>query len=254
MTDSTTAGPSADPDEIAKFDRLADEWWDPNGAQAALHAMQPVRLDYIRAQLVAEFGLDPRRRRVLDGLKIVDIGCGGGLATEPMARLGARALGLDLSEGAIAAARTHAAAVGLDIAYERAGAGDVAARLEEGERFDAALALEVVEHAPDPSALLAEAAALLKPGGLLIATTLNRTAKSFVGAIAIGEYAARWLEPGTHDWRRFLTPEELAAAMTSAGVAPIDRIGFVYEPVARRWRSSERDLSINYAMVGRKGP
>lgn len=241
-----------DPAEIEKFERLAAEWWDPNGAQAPLHAMQPVRLDYIRRQISAELGLDPRRRRVFEGCRIVDIGCGGGLATEPMARLGATALGLDLSPGAIEAARSHAASVGVEVEYRCASAGEVAAELDEENRFDAALALEVVEHAADPTIVLSEAAALLKPGGVLIATTLNRTAKSFVAAIAIGEYAMRWLEPGTHEWSRFVSPDALAEAMRAVGLQPVDRIGFVYEPIARRWSSSEDDLSINYAMTAVK--
>lgn len=245
-------GGGADPEEIAKFERLADEWWDPNGAQAPLHAMQPARLDYIRAQLAAEFGLDPRRRRVLEGVRIVDIGCGGGLATEPMARLGARVTGLDLSPGAIAAAKAHAATGGLEIDYRCASAGAVAAELAQDQRFDAALALEILEHAADPAAFLSEAAALVRPGGLLIASTLNRTAKSLVAAIAVGEYAMRWLEPGTHDWRRFLSPDTLAEAMRGAGFEPIDRMGMVYAPLARSWSLSERDLSINYLMTARK--
>ena len=243
---------AADQSEIDKFEKLAGEWWDPNGAQAPLHAMQPVRLDYIRNQLVGEFGLDPRRRRVLEGLRIVDIGCGGGLATEPMARMGASATGLDLSPGAIAAAKAHAQEGGLKIDYRCASAADVAVALPPNERFDAALALEVAEHAADVPALMAEAAALLRPGGMLIATTLNRTAKSFIAAIAIGEYAMRWLEPGTHDWRKFVPPDELAEAMRSAGLEPVDRIGFVYEPVARRWSPSETDFSVNYAMAAIK--
>ncbi len=250
--DEASRGDGADPEEIAKFERLAAEWWDPDGAQAPLHAMQPARLDYIRAQLVAEFGLDPRRRRVFEGLRIVDVGCGGGLATEPMARLGADTLGLDLSPSAIEVARAHAAAAGLEIDYRCASAAEIAAELPEDRRFDAALALEVVEHVADPASLLADAAALLRPGGVVIVSTLNRTAKSFLAAIAVGEYALGWLEPGTHDWRRFLPPDALAAALGEAGLEPVDRMGFVYAPVARRWTLSERDLSINYAMTARK--
>lgn len=238
--------------EIAKFERLASGWWDPEGPQAPLHAMQPVRLDYIRAQIAAEFGLDPRRRRLFEGLRIVDVGCGGGLAAEPMARMGAEVLGLDLSPGAIEAARAHAAESGLEIDYRCAGAAETAAALTPEARFDAALALEIVEHVSDAAALMRDAAALLKPGGLLIASTLNRTAQSYVAAIAIGEYALRWLAPGTHDWRRFLTPDELSEHLRAAGLEPVDRVGLVYAPLARRWSLSERDLSINYAVAALK--
>lgn len=242
--------------EIAKFDAAAAQWWDPDGPMAPLHAMQPARLDFLRLQILAS-GLQPPdapRRRPLTGLRALDLGCGAGLASEPLARLGAQVVGADLSEGALAAARAHAARGGLDIDYRGADAGEIArAVAEEAEApFDVVVSLEVIEHVADRGGFLAAAAACLRPGGLIVLSTLNRTVASFLGAIVAAEFVARQLPIGTHDWRRFLPPETLAAELVEAGLDVVDRIGFVYRPLARDWRLDERDLSINYAMAAVK--
>ncbi len=247
-------GVSVDQTEIDRFGRAAEHWWDPKGPLAPLHAMQPIRLDFIREQLIGGLGLDPAGRRPLEGQRLADIGCGGGLATEPMARLGADAVGLDPSEDAIRVARAHAEAQGLVIDYRAMPAEAVAEQVKTGAEpaFDALLALEVVEHAADRPVLLGAIADMLRPGGLVILTTLNRTAQSFLGAIVMAEYALRWLEPGTHDWRKFPTPEELSAECAGAGLKVVDRMGFAYEPLSRLWRRTPGDLSTNYALVAEK--
>lgn len=244
-SDVTTAG-AVDAGEIAKFQRMAARWWDPAGDAAPLHRMNPCRLDFVVGQIAAQFGRDPRAEAPFAGLALLDVGCGGGLATEPMARLGAAATGLDAAEAAIAVARAHAAEGGLAIDYRLGTVQELAA---EGVGFDVVLALEIVEHVPEPEAFVAALAAVLKPGGLLIMSTLNRTPASFLKAVVGAEYLLRWLPPGTHDWRRFVTPEALAAMMERAGLAPVARAGMVYAPVSGQWRLDPRDLSVNYLMA-----
>jgi 2-polyprenyl-6-hydroxyphenyl methylase/3-demethylubiquinone-9 3-methyltransferase len=240
---------AVDAAEVAKFERMAAAWWDPKGEAAPLHAMNPCRMDYVAAQAAAQFGRDRRARAPLAGLTALDVGCGGGLATEPLARLGAQATGIDASEQGIAVARAHAEAAGLSIGYRVATAETLAA---EPARFDLVLALEVVEHTPDPAAFLRALAALAKPGGLVILSTLNRTARSFAAAIVGAEWVLRWLPRGTHDWRRFLAPQELAALATQAGLAPVDRTGMVWSPFSGAWRLDPRDLSVNYLLAAAK--
>jgi 2-polyprenyl-6-hydroxyphenyl methylase/3-demethylubiquinone-9 3-methyltransferase len=232
--------------EVAKFERSAAAWWDPTGEAAPLHRLNPCRLDYIAAQLSAQFGRDPRAPEPLAGLRLIDVGCGGGLVAEPMARLGAAVTGVDAGETAIAVARAHAEAAGLSVDYRATTAESL---VEAGEIFDAALALEVVEHVADPDALLRALAALVRPGGLVILSTLNRTPASFLKVVLGAEYVLRWLPPGTHDWRRFLKPDELAAAAVRAGLAPVDRTGMVFQPLTGRWRLDPADLSANYLLA-----
>ena len=240
---------SIDQAEIAKFEAMAAEWWDPNGKFRPLHRMNPLRLDYIADQIAAEFGRDRRSLRPFAGLEVLDIGCGGGLASEPMARLGATVTGADATEVNIAVARAHAAQQGLEIDYR---ATTAEALLATDARFDVVLALEIVEHVADPASFVATCRELLKPGGLLILTTLNRTGRSFAAAIVGAEWVLRWLPRGTHDWRRFITPEELAAHAVAAGLTEADRRGMVFNPLTGGWSLSDRDLAVNYAMVTRR--
>ena len=239
---------SIDPAEIAKFEAMAAEWWDPKGKFKPLHMMNPVRLDYIDTQIAAEFGRDRRSLRPFEGLRILDIGCGGGLVSEPMARLGAQVVGADAAEGNIAIARLHAEQQGLNIDYR---ATTAEALLAAGERFDVVLALEIVEHVADPAEFIATCRNLARPGGLVIASTLNRTAKSFGAAIIGAEWIMRWLPKGTHEWHRFITPDELAGMASAAGLEVADRCGMVFNPLTWDWSLSHRDLSVNYILTGR---
>lgn len=232
--------PTADPEEVARFDAAAAEWWDETGPQAALHAINPARLAFVRAMLVAHFGRDDRALAPFGGLRVLDAGCGGGLVAEPMARLGARVTAIDAAAQAIAVARRHASEAGLDIDYRTGAVEDVG-----GETFDAVLALEVVEHAADVPAFLAAAAARVAPGGVLIAATLNRTARAFAEAIVGAEYILRWLPRGTHRWSRFVRPSELIGGLVANGLYPVDTAGLSYRPLAGRWAVT-RDLSVNY--------
>lgn len=240
-----------DPAELVKFEAIAAEWWNPRGKFAPLHAMQPVRLDYLRDQIAATHGRDARARRPFEGLKVLDIGCGGGLLSEPLARLGASVTGIDPAEGNIPVARLHAQAGGLEIEYRVARAEEL---VEEGLVFDAVVALEVIEHVPDQPAFLATAARLVAPGGLLITSTLNRTLKALALAKIGAEYVLGWLPRGTHDWRRFVTPEELAGMIAATGLDPVDAKGFVYDPLAGDWHLSDRDLSINHVATAERRP
>ena len=234
---------SRDESEIAKFDAMADEWWDPDGKFAPLHMLNPCRLDYVAGQIAAQFGRDLTCARPFDGLRILDIGCGGGLLSEPMARLGAAVVGADAAGRNVAAAAAHAARSGLDVDYRHATAEEIALN---GERFDAVLCMEVIEHAASPRILLEACRELLVPGGLLLCSTINRTARSFALAIVGAEYILRWLPRGTHDWKRFITPDELFALLGEAGLSPVDSKGFVFNPLSWKWSLSSRDLHVNY--------
>lgn len=239
----STETSSVDAAEIAKFEAMAAEWWNPNGKFRPLHMMNPVRLDYITRQIAAEFGRDLATARPFDGLRLLDIGCGGGLLSEPMARLGAEVVGADAAERNIPVARLHAEAQGLAIDYRHATAEALAAA---GESFDVVLAMEIVEHVADPAAFIATCHDLLRPGGLMIASTINRNAKSFAAAIVGAEWVMRWLPKGTHDWAKFITPDELAGMISRAGLSPVDRKGFVFNPVSWQWSVSDRDLGVNH--------
>ncbi len=232
-----------DPAEIAKFEAMATEWWDPHGKFKPLHMLHPCRLDYITSQIAAEFDRDLTQPQPFKGLRILDIGCGGGLLSEPMARLGAQVVGADAAERNIPVAQIHAEQSGLSIDYRHTSAEDLAAA---GEQFDAVLNMEVVEHVSDPLAFLTACHQLLKPGGLMLCSTLNRNAKSFAMAIVGAEYIMRWLPKGTHEWQKFITPDELYALLRRAGLTPVDRKGMVFNPITWSWSLSARDLSVNY--------
>lgn len=232
-----------DPAEIDKFARLADAWWDPKGAFAPLHRLNPVRLAFLRERILAGFGRDGAARRPLAGLTVLDLGCGGGLVTEPMARLGAAVTGLDAAEESVRAARAHAEAVGLAVDY-RVGAVDTAAGA-----YDVVLALEIVEHVADLHAFCEAAAALVKPGGMMIVSTINRTLKARALAITAAERLLRWVPHGTHDYDKLVTPEELRGALHDLDVA--GPFGMSFNPLDGNWRLS-KDASMNYFMVGTK--
>ncbi len=232
-----------DPAEVAKFEAMAAEWWNPNGKFRPLHLMNPCRLDYITGQIAAEFDRNLKAPNPFADLRILDIGCGGGLLSEPMARLGATVVGADAAPRNIPVAQLHAEASGLVIDYRHTTAEDLAAA---GEQFDVVLNMEVVEHVSDPLAYLTACRDLLKPGGIMVCSTLNRNAKSFMMAIIGAEWVMRWLPKGTHDWQKFITPEELFALIEKAGLNPVDRKGMVFNPVSWSWSLSARDLSVNY--------
>ena len=235
--------------EIAKFEAMAAEWWDPNGKFKPLHMLNPCRLDYITGQIAAEFERDLTAISPFSGLRILDIGCGGGLLSEPMARLGADVVGADAAPRNIPVAQIHAEQSGLSIDYRHTTAEAMAA---DGEQFDVVLNMEVVEHVADPLAYLTACQQLLKPGGLHICSTINRNPKSYVMAIVGAEYVMRWLPKGTHEWNKFITPEELYDLMSKAGLDPVDKKGFVFNPISWSWSLSDRDLSVNYVTASLK--
>jgi 2-polyprenyl-6-hydroxyphenyl methylase/3-demethylubiquinone-9 3-methyltransferase len=237
-----------DPAEVEKFSALAAEWWDPRGKFAVLHKFNPVRLGYIREQVTARFRRDPFAARPLEGLKLLDIGCGGGLLCEPMARLGADVTGIDPSDRNIATARVHAGELELVVDYRTTLAEEL---LAAGQRYDVVLAMEVIEHVPEPAAFVATCAGLLKPNGLLFIATLNRTLKSFGLAIIGAEYVLGWLPKGTHQWERFIKPQELEGWLVDQGLSVRDRTGVVYNPIAGEWRKA-RDMAVNYMLVAQK--
>ena len=238
-----------DPSEVAKFEAMAAEWWNPNGKFRPLHLMNPRRLDYITGQIAAEYGRDLTKPLPFAGLRILDIGCGGGLLSEPMARLGAAVVGADAAPRNIPVAQVHAQASGLSIDYRFTTAEDLAAA---GEQFDVVLNMEVVEHVSDPLAYLTACHDLLKSGGIMLCSTLNRNPKSYLMAIIGAEWVMRWLPKGTHEWGKFITPDELFDLIANAGLEPVDRKGFVFNPITWQWRLSDRDLSVNYVTASLK--
>ena len=236
--------------EVEKFQAMAAEWWDPQGKFKPLHMLNPCRLDYITAQIAGEFGRDLSSPAPFEGLRILDIGCGGGLLSEPMARLGATVVGVDAAARNIPVARAHAAQSGLEIDYRHTSAE---ALVEAGEAaFDAILNMEVVEHVADPLAYLTACGALMRPGGIMCCSTINRNPKSFAMAIVGAEWVMRWLPKGTHEWSKFITPDELFDLLRQAGLEPVDRTGFVFNPITWSWRLSDRDLSVNYVTTSRR--
>ena len=242
---------SIDDAEVARFSAVADQWWDARGKFAPLHKFNPIRLGFIREQALARFGRDGRSARPFEGLRVLDIGCGGGLLSEPMTRLGFTVTGVDASERNIGVAKVHAERGGLDIDYRVATAEHL---LETGEPlFDLILNMEVIEHVAEPGAYLADCSRLLKPGGLMIVATLNRTLRSLAFAKIGAEYVLGWLPKGAHDWRKFLTPDELMQMAAGPGLEVSGPFGVAYSPLTDRWTRSD-DCAINYMIaVAREG-
>ncbi|HZS63775.1 MAG TPA: bifunctional 2-polyprenyl-6-hydroxyphenol methylase/3-demethylubiquinol 3-O-methyltransferase UbiG [Xanthobacteraceae bacterium] len=248
-----TSGPAdlestVDYAEVERFSRFADDWWNPRGSMAPLHKFNPVRLGYIRDQVTARFRRDPRRLDCLKGLRLLDIGCGGGILSEPLARIGAAVVGADPSEMNIGVAKRHAAESGVVVDYRCTTAEALA---DAGERFDVVLAMEVVEHVADVEIFVRRCGEMVKPGGLMIAATLNRTLKSFALAIVGAEYILRWLPRGTHRWDKFVTPDELESALQAAGLRRIGETGVIYNLLADRWQLAS-DMDVNYMMTAAK--
>lgn len=243
------AGPSVDSDEVSRFAAMAEAWWDPAGKFAPLHRFNPVRIGFIRDRVAGRRGGDPRDIRPLAGVRLLDIGCGGGLLAEPMARLGAEVTAIDAAARNIEIARLHAEQSGLDIDYRHTTAEALAAT---GATFDVVLNMEVVEHVADLGAFLGACAELLAPDGVMFVATLNRTAKAYALAVVGAEYLLRWLPRGTHDWRKFVKPSELAAGLRPHGLDIAELTGVSYNPLADQWRLG-RDLDVNYlAVVARR--
>ena len=232
-----------DPHEVDKFEAMAAEWWDTDGKFKPLHMLNPTRLDYIVDQIAAEFARDITTDKPFKGLKILDIGCGGGLLSEPMARLGADVVGADAAERNIPVAQIHAQQSGLEIDYRHTSAEKIT---ESGDTFDVILNMEVIEHVADPLGFLTACRQLLKPNGLMICSTINRNPKSYLMAIIGAEHIMRWLPKGTHDWSKFITPDELFDLIKNSGLNPVDRKGFVFNPLKWDWSISNSDLSVNY--------
>ncbi|MBI3435377.1 MAG: bifunctional 2-polyprenyl-6-hydroxyphenol methylase/3-demethylubiquinol 3-O-methyltransferase UbiG [Proteobacteria bacterium] len=242
-----TDGSTVDAGEVARFSALAEEWWDPRGKMAVLHKFNPVRLAYIRDALCRHFTRDAKRIDSLSGLRILDIGCGGGILSEPLARLGARVVGADPAAPNIAAAAIHAGEADVAVDYRVTTAEALA---DLGERFDVVLAMEVVEHVADLALFVRRCAQMVDPGGLMIVATLNRTIKSFALAIVGAEYILRWLPRGTHQWDKFVTPNELEIALARNAMRVVDTTGVVYNPLADCWQPAT-DIDVNYMVVAR---
>ena len=237
-----------DHDEVERFSALAAEWWNPNGKFRPLHKFNPVRLAYVRDQVAAHFGRDPHAAKPFDGLRILDIGCGGGLLCEPMARLGANVVGVDASQTNIEVARLHAEQSRVKIDYR---ASTAEALADAGETFDVILNMEVVEHVADVDFFVSKCAQMVKPGGLMFVATINRTLKALGLAIFGAEYVLRWLPRGTHEYSRLVRPDELEKALNGAGMSVIDRTGVSYNPLSDKWGRS-RDMDVNYMVLAHK--
>jgi 2-polyprenyl-6-hydroxyphenyl methylase/3-demethylubiquinone-9 3-methyltransferase len=242
----TTA--TIDNDEVAHFSRLSSQWWDAQGPLKALHKFNPLRVAYIRDHTAVHFGRDPTRCDSLDGLRILDIGCGGGILSEPLARLGAAVVGVDPSQSNIGVARRHAAQENLSIEYREMTVEDLAAI---GEAFDVVLAMEVIEHVADVGLFIELAATMVKPSGLMFFATFNRTLKSFALGIVTAEYILRWVPRGTHRWRKFVTPDELEALIKRGGLRLIQKTGVIYKPLTHRWWLSSK-FAVNYMVIAER--
>lgn len=234
--------------EVDRFAAISSKWWDKDGEFRPLHQIGTARLSFIRDAVTRHFGLDPRKVRVLDGLRVLDVGCGGGLIAEPLTRLGGYVTGIDPGEENIGVATVHAKQQGLSIDYRVARVEDLASA---GETFDVTVCLEVIEHVPDPAQFIASCAQTVKPGGLLIVSTINRTLKAYGLAIVAAEHLLRWLPPGTHQWDRFVTADELKAALTEGGLESPRMAGLVYDPLRDRWTVGD-DTDVNYIAAAAK--
>jgi 2-polyprenyl-6-hydroxyphenyl methylase/3-demethylubiquinone-9 3-methyltransferase len=234
--------------EIAKFTAMAEAWWDPKGKFKPLHKFNPVRLSYIREHLLRHFGRDGTDMRPFEGLTILDVGCGGGLLCEPLARLGATVTGIDAAERNTAVARLHAEKSGLAIDYRATTSEALSAT---GARYDMVLNMEVVEHVDNVPLYMKSCADLVKPGGLTLTATINRTLRARALAVFAAERVLRWLPVGTHDWNRFLTPEEIRALLTRNGLRVVAATGVVYHPIGDEWRRSP-DMGINYMILAER--
>jgi len=241
-TASATGKANLDPTEVERFQSLAGEWWDADGKLRPLHRQGPARLGFIRDSLARHFSRPERELKPLAGLSILDVGCGGGLVSEPLARLGASVTGIDPTTDAIAVAREHASGQGLTIDYRTATVEDLQA---EGRSFDAVVCMEVIEHVPDQASFVRSLGALVRPGGMIIMSTLNRTWKGYALAIVGAEYILGWLPRGTHDWNRFVTPDELARYLGNAGFGAPSSSGIIYDLMSDTWRLGS-DTDVNY--------
>jgi 2-polyprenyl-6-hydroxyphenyl methylase / 3-demethylubiquinone-9 3-methyltransferase len=248
MTAQRFSDATVDEREVARFAAMAAEWWDPRGRMGMLHKLNPTRLAYIRDTACRHFGRDPKARKCLEGLRVLDIGCGAGILCEPLCRLGAAVVGADPAEANIAAARVHAQAGGLAVDYRATTAEALA---DAGETFGLVLAMEVVEHVADLAAFVRCCASMVAPGGLMITATLNRTLKSFALAIVGAEYVLRWLPRGTHRWDKFVTPNELEAVLERNGLRAIDARGVVYNILLDGWQLSG-DMDVNYMVAAER--
>ncbi len=243
------AGITVDPKEISKFAAMADEWWDPLGKFKPLHQLNPVRISYIRDHLAKRHGRDIKQINPLKGLTILDIGCGGGLLSEPLTRLGAKVTSIDASHRNIEIAQLHAEDCGLTMDYRHMTAEDL---VETGAQYDAVINMEVIEHVADVEAYTTSCAALVKPGGVMFGSTLNRTKKSYLLAIIGAEYLLRWVPKGTHEWKKFLRPSEFVDVLRRNGLETKDLMGIVYNPVLDKWFHDAKDLDVNYMLVAEK--
>lgn len=245
---SETVRTTIDQAEVDRFSAMAAEWWDPTGKFRPLHKFNPVRLGYIRDLAAAHFGRDPKAHRPLEGLRVLDIGCGGGLLSEPIARMGANVLGADASEKNIGIARTHAEQTGVVVDYRAVTAEALAA---DNEKFDVVLNMEVVEHVSDVPFFIETCATMVKPGGLMFVATINRTFKAAALAIVAAENILRWLPRGTHQYEKLVRPEEIEKPLNAAGMTVIDRTGVFFNPLANQWNLS-RDMDVNYMLLAER--
>lgn len=245
---SEAARTTIDQAEVDRFSAMAAEWWDPTGKFRPLHKFNPVRLAYIRDLVSAQFGRDPQAHRPLEGLRILDIGCGGGLLSEPMARMGAEVLGADASEKNIGIAKAHAAGSGVTVDYRAVTAEALA---ESGETFDVVLNMEVVEHVSDVDFFLTTCASMVRPGGMTFVATINRTLKAAALAIFAAENVLRWLPRGTHQYEKLVRPEEIEKPLTASGLTVTDRTGVFFNPLLNQWNLS-KDMDVNYMLVARR--
>ncbi len=238
---------SIDTQEIENFSKDAADWWDENGPFKPLHALNPVRLSYIKAQICEHYERDTQSLKPFEKLSILDVGCGGGLVCEPLARLGAKVTGADADSVTIETAREHAKASGLKVDYQNKPAEEIK------KQFDVVLALEIIEHVADPSAFVESISTLVKPGGLVIFSTLNRNPKSFLLGIVAAEYILRWVPQGTHSWKKFVRPSELSRMARAAELTPHDVTGLIFNPSSNEFALSKRDLDVNYLLSCKKG-